>query len=368
MTTLPYSDGGAPPRRKGPTEQVTVAFIVPMQGSGGLHAPSCTACGEFAVHEINAGGGILGRPLDLVPVDGGQPPETVANQVAALVASNSVQAIAGWHSSAVRRAITRRVGGKVIYAYAAEHEDDDHTPGLFMVGERPVNQLLPAINWMHDALGTRRWALVGSDYVYPRIASQAVRAGMPDTASVTMSSFVPLGTTDFTTQLDAIEQHGPDAVFMLLIGEDAVHFNRQFAERGLSASMPRLATTVEENILIAGDVMANDRLYSAKAFFDSTTTLEGRRFADRYYARFGPYAPPLNGVGESCYEALHLLACIARYRGSLDVKAVDGMRSGYFYESPRGLMRIWGTVVSQDVYIAAAGGLEFTIQDQIART
>lgn len=215
----------------------------------------------------------------------------VADQVSALVASDTVQAIAGWHSSAVRRAITRRVGGKVIYAYAAEHEDNDDTPGLFMVGERPVNQLLPAIDWMHRSLGARRWALVGSDYVYPRIASQAVRAGMPGTAAVTMSSFVPLGTTDFTAQLDAIEQHGPDAVFMLLIGEDAVHFNRQFAERGLSASMPRLATTVEENILIAGDVMANEQLYSAKAYFDSMTTLEGRGFADRYYARFGSYAP-----------------------------------------------------------------------------
>lgn len=369
MTSLLYSAGGANPGFDRRTEHLSVAFVVPLQGSGGLHAPSCTACAELAVHEINSNGGILGRPLDLVQIDGGQPPEAVADQVGTLVDNGTVHAVAGWHSSAVRKAVIRRVGGRVVYAYAAEHEgSDDNAPGLFMVGERPVNQLLPAIEWMQHSLGVRKWALICNDYVFPRLASSAVRAGMPSTATISMSSFVPLGTTDFSAQLDAIERHGPDGVFMLLIGEDAVHFNRQFADRGLGASLPRLATTVEESILLAGDVTANEGLYSAKAYFDSIATLEGRSFSSRYYAHFGACAPPLNGVGESCYEALHLLACLARRCGSLDVEDVNAVRSGYFYESPRGLMRIWGNVVSQDVYIAAAGGLEFTIQDQIAHT
>lgn len=368
MTRYPYTGFGTTPAYTRRAGQLSIAFVVPMKGPEGLYAPSCLACAELAVSEINAAGGILGLSVNLVPVDGSQPARRVGDQVARLVDDGLVDAVAGWHSSTVRRAITQRVGGRVVYAFAAEHEDGDHTRGLFMLGERAVNQLLPAMNWMHHNLGVRNWAFIGNDYIYPRKAARSVRAGMPRTATLDMATFVPRGTTDFTEQLDALEAFGPDAVYLLLVGEDAVHFNRQFGERGLGAQMPRLATTVEESALIAGDVAANEGLFSARAYFDSIDTLERHRFSDRYYAHFGVRAPPLNGNGESCYEALQLLARIAAECGSLDVDAVDTVRSGFFYESPRGLMRIWGNVVSQDVYIAEADGLEFSVQEQIAHT
>ncbi|KUI38564.1 hypothetical protein AU194_08730 [Mycobacterium sp. GA-2829] len=368
MTSHPYTGLVGPSPRSGAAGRMSIAFVVPMKGPEGLYAPSCLACAELAVTEINSSGGILGLPVDLIPIDGAQPAARVGDQIARLVDARVVDAVAGWHSSDVRRAITKRVGGRVVYAFAAEHEDGDDTRGLFMVGERAANQLQPAMNWMHQALGVRHWAFVGNDYIYPREAVRSVRAGMPRTATLDMTTFVPRGTTDFTEQLDAIEAARPDAVYLLLIGADAVHFNRQFGERGLGSEIPRLATTVEESALLAGDVGANEGLFSAKAYFDTIDTLEGHRFSDRYYAHFGAVAPPLNGVGESCYEALHLLSEVARESGSLDVEDVDAVRSGFFYESPRGLMRIWGNVVSQDVYIAAADGLEFTVQEQIAHT
>ncbi|WP_278255750.1 ABC transporter substrate-binding protein [Nocardioides convexus] len=74
-------------------------------------------------------------------VDGGRAPEVVAEEVGRLVDSGRVEAVAGWHISAVRQAITRRVGGgRVVYAFAAMHEGGDPTPGVFMIGERPINQ------------------------------------------------------------------------------------------------------------------------------------------------------------------------------------------------------------------------------------
>jgi hypothetical protein len=43
------------------------------------------------------------------------------------------------------------------------------------------------------------------------------------------------------------------------------------------------------------------------------------------------------------------------------------MTTGHFYDSPRGLMRLDGNLVDQDVYLAVADGLEFKVQQQIAR-
>ena len=48
-----------------------VAFVVPLQGPTGLYGPSCLACGELAVEQLNAGTGITGRRVELVVVDAG---------------------------------------------------------------------------------------------------------------------------------------------------------------------------------------------------------------------------------------------------------------------------------------------------------
>lgn len=350
-------------------DALTVAFVVPMQGPTGIYGPSCLACAELAVEQLNARHGIAGRPVVLTVVDGGRAPEVVADDVARLVDTGSVEAVAGWHISAVRQAITRRIGGRVVYAYAAMHEGRDDTPGVFMLGERPVNQLLPAASWMREQLGVGRWAVVGNDYVFPRVTAAAARQALGDgPSSIVNETYVPLGTTDFRGVLADLRGPGIDGVIMLLMGQDAVHFNRQFARAGLSEALARLSPAVEENTLLGGGVTANHGLYAAAAYFGGMGTSEGGEFERAYYDRFGEYAPALNAVGESCYEAIHFLARVAQVCGGIDVLAVESIRNGYFYEGPRGLMRLDGNLVNQDVYLAAADGLGFAVQDRIART
>ncbi len=346
-----------------------VALVVPMQGPTGIYGPSCLACAELAVEQLNQHQGIAGRPVELVLVDGGREPDVVAADVAALVDAGRVEAVAGWHISAVRQAVTRRIGGRVVYAYAAMHEGFDDTPGVFMLGERPVNQLLPAVAWMREQLGVGRWAVVGNDYVFPRVTAEAARRGLAHGPStIVRETFVPLGTTDFRPVLADLRRPGVDGVIMLLMGQDAVHFNRQFARAGLSDALPRLSPAVEENTLLGGGATANDGLYAAAAYFDGMGTTEGSDFERAYYDRFGEFAPPLNAVGESCYEALHFLGRLGRACGGIGVEDVASLRNGYFYEGPRGLMRLQGNLVNQDVYLAAADGLGFAVQDLIART
>jgi urea transport system substrate-binding protein len=351
-----------------PDDTVSIAFVVPLQGPTGIYGPSCLACGELAAEQLNSGRGIAGRQVELVVVDGGRDPETVAGEVCALVDAGRVQAVAGWHISAVRQAITRRVGGRVVYAFAAMHEGGDETPGVFMIGERPVNQLLPAARWMRDELGIGRWAVVGNDYVFPRVTGSTARLALEDTSSqIVGETYVPLGTSDFTTVIADLEQQPVDGVIMLLMGQDAVHFNRQFARSGLTAALPRLSPAVEENTLLAGGAAANEGLYAAAAYFDGLRTAESSVLARDYYARWGRWAPALNAVGESCYEAISFLARVGEVCGSLSVDAAATLPSGHFYSSPRGLMRLDGNLLDQDVYVAAADGITFRVEQQIAR-
>lgn len=351
-----------------PRASVRVAFVVPLQGPTGIYGPSCLACGELAVEQLNARDGIGGREVDLVIVDGGRDPEVVAAEVDALVTAGAVDAVAGWHISAVRQAITRRIGGRVVYAYAAMHEGRDDTPGVFMLGERPINQLLPAAHWMRDQLGVGRWAVVGNDYVFPRVTGATARLALQDTASSVVSeTYVPLGTTDFGGVLRGLGDENVDGVIMLLMGQDAVHFNRQFARHGLADRLTRLSPAIEENTLLGGGADAHDDLWAAAAYFDRLDTIESNELATAYHRRFGPWAPMLNAVGESCYEAIWFLGRLGRHCGDIDLASVASFGSGAFYDGPRGLMRLDGNLLDQDVYLARADGLEFEVQERIAR-
>ena len=344
-----------------------IAFVVPLQGPTGIYGPSCLACGELAVEQVNAADGIAGRRVELVVVDGGRSPRVVAADVGDLVDGGRVEAVAGWHISAVRQAITARIGGRVVYAYAAMHEGHDDTPGVFMLGERPINQLLPALHWMREQLGVGRWAIVGNDYVFPRVTGATARLALQDSPSrIVSETYVPLGTTNFSSVLAGLPTSGVDGVVMLLMGQDAVHFNRQFARWGLADSLARLSPAVEENTLLGAGADAHQNLYAAAAYFDGMDTVESGELAGAYYAKFGPLAPALNAVGESCYEAILFLAQVGRTCGGISMSSVSAMRSGHFYGGPRGLVRLDGNLLNQDVYLAAADGLEFRVQEQIA--
>jgi len=276
-------------------EKLSVAFVVPLQGPTGIYGPSCVACGQLAVEQLNARDGIGGRQVELIIVDAGRDPRVVAAEVGDLVDRGIVEAIAGWHISAVRQAITRRVGGKVVYAYAAMHEGRDDTPGVFMLGERPINQLLPAAHWMREQLGVGRWAVVGNDYVFPRVTGATARLALQDTASEIVSeTYLPLGTTNFAPVLDDLRRSDIDGIVMLLMGQDAVHFNRQFARKGLAERLTRLSPAIEENTLLGGGAGAHHNLYAAAAYFDGMDTVESNELAEAYYRRYGPLAAALN--------------------------------------------------------------------------
>jgi ABC-type branched-subunit amino acid transport system substrate-binding protein len=191
-------------------DRLDVAFVTPRSGPAGIFGPSCESCGQLAAEEINAAAGVLGRELRLHPVDGGRAPRRVAAEVAALIETGRVDAVAGWHISAVRQQLVPVVAGRVPYVYSPMYEGGEHTPGVFLTGETPERQLLPALHWMARELGVRSWFVIGDDYVWPLQSARVVRRyarDAPDTRIVD-EMYVPLGTTDFEPVLRRVARSG----------------------------------------------------------------------------------------------------------------------------------------------------------------
>ena len=177
--------------------------------------------------------------------------------------------------------------------------------------------------------------------------------------------FVPLGTREFGDVLDRVERSRADAVLMLLVGQDAVDFNRAFARAGLDEACHRLSTLMYENMLLSSGPEGTRGICAAAGYFETLATPESLDFGWRYTRRFGPDAPTLNSLGESCYEGVLMLAALAQAAQSLDVGAMCAVADSVAYGGPRGELQLRDRHLDQRVYPAQASGLTFDVVAQL---
>lgn len=347
-------------RTRGRDAEWRLGMVVPLQGPAGLFGPSCEAVGELVAHDLNAAGGVLGRQVRIEVVDGGAHPAAVAADVKRLIDEDRIDAVSGWHISSVRNALAPVVVGRVPYSYPALYEGGERRRGIYCCGETPDQQIAPALRWMRDNLGIRKWFVVGDDYVWPRTSLAEVRRYVRALSlDLVGGSFVALGHGDIDRLVDKVAQSRCDAVLMLLVGQDAVEFNRTFARRGLQDEKLRFSPLMDENMLIASGHDATRGLFVAASYFRSMVGRNSMELLDRYLDVNGSSAPALGSAAESCYEGAYFLAEMIRRAG--DPLDIDAVADGVAYESPRGTVEFLEHRTSQPVHLAVASGVDFEI-------
>ncbi|WP_245928916.1 substrate-binding domain-containing protein [Murinocardiopsis flavida] len=339
-----------------------VGVVIPLRGPAGIFGPSCEAVVDVAVDLLNAAGGIRGRRVRPVVIDAGRPVGAVASEVAGLVAAGGIEAVTGWHISRVRQHLVPAVGGHVPYVYTSLYEGGEHADGVFCSGETPPDQIAPAMRWMRDELAMRSCHIVGDDYIWPLGTARAVVGYARDLGiDVVGQEFVRLGTQDFDGVLTRVARSGADTVLMLLVGQDAVHFNRAFAARAMHDRVRRLTPLMEENMLLGSGPDAVRELYVAAAYFRSLATESALDLSGAYTRMHGPDAPVLNNMAESCFEGMMALAALADGARDCTIPELMAVSERVGYDSPRGPMRFHSGHARQHVYLAKADGTAFDI-------
>jgi len=344
-----------------PSDRLKIAMLVPLSGPAGLWGPSCQTSARLGCQEINAAGGILGREVELIFADAGGDPDTIAADTMDLLAESGAQAVIGMHISAVRQALVRRLRGRVPYVYTPVYEGGETSYGVFMIGETPPQQLKPAIHWLAEHRRTRRWFLIGNDYVWPRQTHRAAQRYIKAAGGeVVGMSYVPFSCLDHEPYLEQIKRVNPDAVLVSMVGSDCVMFNRAFADKRLT-SILRLSTASEENALLGIGARNSDNLYFTTGYLSDLNTPDNLAFLERYQASFGSEAPVLNTIGQSCYEGLRLYAELSRQARSLRVDALTKAAEGLSYTSAHGRVSMRSRHLYSDMYLAQADRLRFSV-------
>ena len=339
---------------------VRIALCVPTHGREGIWAPSCLACAELAVTEVNATTGIAGRPCDVLTVAASDDSPDIEDTLVELVENGDVDALVGMHLSSVRQRISASVGGRLPYVFTSLYEGGDRTPGLYAIGETAQRQLRPSITWLMANRRPMRWALVGNDFVWPRVSHNIARQCINSCGgSVQTEIYVPLGTSDYTQVFDTLRSTRSEAILLSLIGQDAVDFNRAFAQDGLQGSVLRLSCAIEENQLLAIGADGCDDLHVAMGYFAALDTDANGAFKERYHSHFGDRAPTLNSIGQSLYEGIHFLAALLNDKHG--GPPMGRNRQPMAYRSARGALRFGNGVSSAPMYLARAHGHHFRV-------
>lgn len=340
-----------------------IALLVPLCGSVGLWSPSCIASAQLAVEELNQRIGIGGRQVELIMVDAAMeariPVEEAVND---LIEAGAIDAIVGMHISAVRQRLSKVVQQRVPYIYTPLYEGGETTRGIFTIGETPGFYLGPAMDYLHSKYHVRRWALVGNDYVWPRIshvfAKEKVKA--LDTELV-YERYLPFGFGDMRAVLNELEQSRAEAVLLSMVGQDAVLFNRGFGKMELHDKMVRLACAMEENGLLASGARGLKRMYSSASYFGVVQTEANAAFREKYYNLHGDTAPLLNAFGQSVYEGVHFLCSLMTSFADdwrrLDARTVRSIT----YPSARWQRHGERVKDTMPIYLARAEGVQFQI-------
>lgn len=288
---------------------VRIGAITTASGPGAVFSMSAELMAELAVEEVNADGGINGRPLRLIVADDATDAAQAAVE-AARMARLGCRAIFVNTTSASFEAARRAVEGRgVLLVHTVINEGGGLAPSVVRFGERPRAQLDALVPRAMGAVDGRRWYFVGQSYVWSFGAHAAAHRVVGGAGGhVAGEEFTPLGTTDFSGIIERIQACRADLVLSSLVGSDEVAFERQSEAAGLRQSASTVALVLDESTLAHVGPRAGEGLQTAFSYFQDGPLAGNAELLSRYRDAYGPWAPAVTTLSETVYESIHQYA------------------------------------------------------------
>ena len=224
----------------------------------------------MAVDEINAGGGILGKKIDVIEEDGQSEPTIFAEKINKLLTEDKVAAVFGGWTSASRKAMLPVVeGNNGLLFYPVQYEGLEASKNIYYTGATTNQQIIPAMDFLKSK-GVKTLFLAGSDYVFPRTANKIIKQYAKELGiEIVGEEYVPLDSDDWTTQVAKIAAAKPDFVFNTINGSSNVGFIKAYNEAGLGANnSPIISVSIAEEEAPAMGVDLTGQ-YAAWNYFQS---------------------------------------------------------------------------------------------------
>ncbi|WP_199756763.1 urea ABC transporter substrate-binding protein [Tautonia sociabilis] len=296
----------------------------------------------LALEEINQGGGILGREVRWVIADGASDETTFAREAARLIDDEGVSVLFGCWTSASRKAVRPVVEQRDhLLIYPVQYEGCEESPNIVYLGAAPNQQIIPAVAWAMEHLG-RSFYLVGSDYIFPRVANTIIRDQVEALGGeIAGEAYLPLGESDVSEVVARIVAAKPAAILNTINGEtNAPFFEALSQAAGPGDPIPTISFSVgEPELRQLGLPKSMAGHYAAWNYFESLDRPSNRAFLSAFRARYGPDRS-LGDPMEAAYCGVALWARAVAEAGNEHPREVRREMQRQSLDAPEGIVSI----------------------------
>ncbi|MCY4151445.1 MAG: ABC transporter substrate-binding protein [Aestuariivita sp.] len=296
---------------------------------------------ELAAEEVNAAGGVLGRPLEFIfRDDQGEPGEAI-KIAEELITSEGVVMITGTILSNIGLAISSHAAEKQYVYLAAEPLADS----IVWASGNKYTFRLRASTYMQAAMlaeqaaqsGAVTYATIAPNYAYGKDAVAAFKKNLlslqPE-AKFVAEQWPALFKIDAGAEVQALERAKPDAIYNVTFGPDLAKFVREGTDRGLfvNRTVLGLLSGEPEYLDPLGDEAPEGWIVTGYPWYDITATA-GKAFVDAYQARWDDYPRIGSLVG---YMTVQSIAAALERAGSTETEALRDAFEDLILDTPVG--------------------------------
>jgi urea transport system substrate-binding protein len=289
------------------------------------------------IAEQNAKGGLLGCQIEPVVVDPASDWPLFAEKARELLTINAVDVIFGNWTSVSRKSVLpviEELNGLLFYP--VQYEGEESSRNVFYTGAAPNQQAIPAVDYFLEELGVQKFALLGTDYVYPRTTNNILKAYLMAHGIAEQDIFVnytPFGQSDWGTIVSDVVALGADGkqvgVISTINGDANIGFYKELAAQGVSADdIPVVAFSVGEEELSGLDTSNLVGHLAAWNYFMSADTPQNTAFIDAWHSYIGSDSRVTNDPMEAHYIGFNMWVNAVTKAGTTDVDAVRAAMYG----------------------------------------
>ena len=282
------------------------------------------------IDQQNAKGGVLGEKLIPVVVDPASNWPLFAEKARELLTVHKVDVVFGNWTSVSRKSVLpvlEELNGLLFYP--VQYEGEESSKNVFYTGAAPNQQAIPATNYYLEELGVKKFALLGTDYVYPRTTNKILEQYLKDQGILAQDIFVnytPFGHSDWSkivADVIALGASGKKVGVISTINGDAnIGFYKELAAAGVSADdIPVIAFSVGEEELSGLDTTPLVGHLAAWNYFQSAESEANTTFINAWKARMG-VERVTNDPMEAHYIGFNMWVAAVEAAGTTDVDKV----------------------------------------------
>ncbi|SFJ40351.1 urea ABC transporter substrate-binding protein [Jannaschia pohangensis] len=310
---------------------IKVGVLHSLSGTMAISETTLADTMQMLVANQNEAGGVLGCQLEAVVVDPASDWPLFAEKARELLTVHEVDVIFGNWTSVSRKSVLpviEELNGLLFYP--VQYEGEESSRNVFYTGAAPNQQAIPATDYFLEELGVEKFALLGTDYVYPRTTNNILASYLAAKGIAEEDIFVnytPFGQSDWATIVADVVALGADGkqvgVISTINGDANVGFYKELAAAGVSADdIPVVAFSVGEEELSGLDTSDLVGHLAAWNYFMSADTEANAEFIAAWHAYTGDDTRVTNDPMEAHYIGFNMWVNAVEAAGTAEVDAV----------------------------------------------